>query len=115
MSLLPSQRQVVFRGDRLPFHCTAALVDKITTLHWRHNGHVVTSDPEMGVQLEESVVHDCTFITRCSNWSFVDPLMKIFGSDDTIFHVIQIICIDSQTIERKETPYISLVFDDNVL
>uniref|UniRef100_A0A673C221 Adhesion G protein-coupled receptor A2 n=1 Tax=Sphaeramia orbicularis TaxID=375764 RepID=A0A673C221_9TELE len=63
LSLLPSQRQVVFKGDRLPFHCTAALVDKITTLHWRHNGQLVTSDPEMGVQLESSVVHDCTFIT----------------------------------------------------
>lgn len=63
LSLLPSQRQVVFRGDRLPFHCTAALVDKITTLHWRHNGQLVTSDPEMGVQLENSVLHDCTFIT----------------------------------------------------
>lgn len=64
LSLLPSQRQVVFKGDRLPFHCTAALVDKITTLHWRHNGQLVTSDPEMGVQLENSVLHDCTFITR---------------------------------------------------
>uniref|UniRef100_A0A3Q3IIE6 G-protein coupled receptors family 2 profile 2 domain-containing protein n=1 Tax=Monopterus albus TaxID=43700 RepID=A0A3Q3IIE6_MONAL len=64
LSLLPSQRQVVFKGDRLPFHCTAALVDKITTLHWRHNGQLVTSDPEMGVQLENSVLHDCSFITR---------------------------------------------------
>ncbi|XP_015226392.1 PREDICTED: G-protein coupled receptor 124 [Cyprinodon variegatus] len=63
LSLLPSQRQVVFRGDRLPFHCTAALVDKITGLHWRHNGQLVTSDTERGVQLEDSVVHDCTFIT----------------------------------------------------
>uniref|UniRef100_A0A8D0CYD5 Adhesion G protein-coupled receptor A2 n=1 Tax=Sander lucioperca TaxID=283035 RepID=A0A8D0CYD5_SANLU len=63
LSLLPSQRQVVFKGDRLPFHCTATLVDKITTLHWRHNGQLVTSDPEMGVQLENSVLHDCTFIT----------------------------------------------------
>ncbi|XP_008280530.1 adhesion G protein-coupled receptor A2 isoform X2 [Stegastes partitus] len=63
LSLLPSQRQVVFKGDRLPFHCTAALVDKITTLHWRHNGQLVTSDPELGVQLENSVLHDCTFIT----------------------------------------------------
>ncbi|MEQ2195131.1 hypothetical protein XENOCAPTIV_007928, partial [Xenoophorus captivus] len=63
LSLLPSQRQVVFRGDRLPFHCTAALVDKITSLHWRHNGQVVTSDPKRGVQLEDNVVHDCTFIT----------------------------------------------------
>uniref|UniRef100_A0A6Q2X477 Adhesion G protein-coupled receptor A2 n=1 Tax=Esox lucius TaxID=8010 RepID=A0A6Q2X477_ESOLU len=63
LSLLPSQRQVVFKGDRLPFHCTAALVDKITALHWRHNGQLVTSDPVMGVSLEPSVVHDCTFIT----------------------------------------------------
>ncbi|KAF7660130.1 hypothetical protein LDENG_00288110 [Lucifuga dentata] len=63
LSLLPSQRQVVFKGDRLPFHCTAALVDKMTTVHWRHNGHLVTSDLEMGVQLENSVLHDCTFIT----------------------------------------------------
>ncbi|XP_034546907.1 adhesion G protein-coupled receptor A2 [Notolabrus celidotus] len=63
LSLLPSQRQVVFKGDRLPFHCTAAMVDKITTLHWRHNGQQVTSDPEMGVQLESNVLHDCTFIT----------------------------------------------------
>lgn len=64
LSLLPSQRQVVFKGDRLPFHCTAALVDKITALHWRHNGQLVTSDPEQGITLEASVVHDCTFITR---------------------------------------------------
>ncbi|KAM6954313.1 adhesion G protein-coupled receptor A2 [Aplochiton taeniatus] len=63
LSLLPSQRQVVFKGDRLPFHCTAALVDKITSLHWQHNGQLVTSDPEMGVQLEDNVPHDCTFIT----------------------------------------------------
>ncbi|XP_056138643.1 adhesion G protein-coupled receptor A2 isoform X2 [Lampris incognitus] len=63
LSLLPSQRQVVFKGDRLPFHCTAALVGNLTTVHWRHNGKLVTSDPEMGVQLENSVLHDCTFIT----------------------------------------------------
>lgn len=62
-SLLPSQRQVVFKGDRLPFHCTAALVDKITTLYWLHNGRIVTSNPDMGIHLENSVVHDCTFIT----------------------------------------------------
>ncbi|XP_077600464.1 adhesion G protein-coupled receptor A2-like [Stigmatopora nigra] len=63
LTLLPSQRQVVFKGDRLPFHCTAALVDKVTALHWHHNGQLVTSDPEKGVQLESNVLHDCTFIT----------------------------------------------------
>ncbi|XP_036434452.1 adhesion G protein-coupled receptor A2 isoform X1 [Colossoma macropomum] len=63
LSLLPSLRQVVFKGDRLPFHCTAALVDKITTLHWLHKGQQVINDPENGVHLEDSVLHDCTFIT----------------------------------------------------
>ncbi|XP_064203569.1 adhesion G protein-coupled receptor A2 [Anguilla rostrata] len=63
LSLLPSLRQVVFKGDRLPFHCSAAMVDKITTLHWRHNSQPVTSDSELGVRLEDSVQHDCTFIT----------------------------------------------------
>ncbi|XP_076845234.1 LOW QUALITY PROTEIN: adhesion G protein-coupled receptor A2 [Brachyhypopomus gauderio] len=63
LSLLPSLRQVVFKGDRLPFHCTAALVDKITDLHWRHKGQAVANDPERGVLLEENVLHDCTFVT----------------------------------------------------
>lgn len=63
LSLLPSLRQVVFKGDRLPFHCTSSLVDKMTALHWQHNGRPVTSDPTRGVHLEESVQHDCTFIT----------------------------------------------------
>ncbi|XP_056629382.1 adhesion G protein-coupled receptor A2 isoform X1 [Triplophysa dalaica] len=63
LSLLPSLRQVVFKGDRLPFHCTASLVDKITALHWQHNGRPVTSDPTHGIHLEESMQHDCTFIT----------------------------------------------------
>lgn len=64
LSLLPSQRQLVFKGDQLPFHCTAALVDNMTTIHWHHNGELVTTDSGMEVQLESSMVHDCTFITR---------------------------------------------------
>ncbi|KAL2092618.1 hypothetical protein ACEWY4_012416 [Coilia grayii] len=63
LSLLPSLRQVVFKGDRLPFHCTAALVDKLTALHWRHNGQPISHEPESGVHLESSETHDCTFIT----------------------------------------------------
>nr|XP_006625534.1 PREDICTED: G-protein coupled receptor 124 [Lepisosteus oculatus] len=63
LSLLPSLRQVVFKGDRLPFQCTAALLDRTTSLHWRHNGQPVTSTPEEGIQLEDSILHDCTLIT----------------------------------------------------
>uniref|UniRef100_A0A3Q1CM00 G-protein coupled receptors family 2 profile 2 domain-containing protein n=1 Tax=Amphiprion ocellaris TaxID=80972 RepID=A0A3Q1CM00_AMPOC len=69
LSLLPSQRQVVFKGDRLPFHCTAALVDKMTTLHWRHNGQLVTSDPEMGVHYIESGEWECVVSTGRGNTS----------------------------------------------
>ncbi|XP_027022968.1 adhesion G protein-coupled receptor A2 isoform X1 [Tachysurus fulvidraco] len=61
--LLPSMRQVVFKGDRLPFHCTAAKADKITAVHWRHKGQTVSNNPANGVLLEESVLHDCTVIT----------------------------------------------------
>ncbi|KAK6468476.1 adhesion G protein-coupled receptor A2-like [Huso huso] len=63
LSLLPSLRQVVFQGDRLPLQCTAALLDNSTSVRWRHNGHSVTSDPEAGVWLEDSVLHDCTLVT----------------------------------------------------
>ncbi|MBN3280306.1 AGRA2 protein, partial [Polyodon spathula] len=63
LSLLPSLRQVVFQGDRFPLQCTAALLDNSTSIHWQHNGHSVTSDPEAAVWLEDSVVHDCTLVT----------------------------------------------------
>ncbi|XP_076125897.1 adhesion G protein-coupled receptor A2 [Alosa pseudoharengus] len=63
LSLLPSLRQVVFKGDRLPFHCTAALVDKLTALHWSHKGEPVINEPERNIHLESSEMHDCTFIT----------------------------------------------------
>ncbi|TSO88128.1 Adhesion G protein-coupled receptor A2 [Bagarius yarrelli] len=61
--LLPSMRQVVFKGDRLPFHCTAARVDKFTAIHWRHKGQAVSNNPFNGILLEENVLHDCTVIT----------------------------------------------------
>lgn len=90
LSLLPSQRQVVFKGDRLPFHCTAALVDKMTTIHWRHNGQLVTSDPEMGVQLEGSVLHDCTFITRYLNSKCSLSVYFNFSAKAFMIHLLSI-------------------------
>lgn len=63
LSLLPSLRQVVFKGDRLPFHCSAAFVDKLTSLHWSHNGQPVGNAPHLGIYLDSNQMHDCTFIT----------------------------------------------------
>lgn len=62
--LIPSLRQVVFQGDRLPFQCTATYLDNSTQIHWYHNQQRVQEDERAGVIVEESLIHDCTFITR---------------------------------------------------
>ncbi|XP_025898456.1 adhesion G protein-coupled receptor A2 [Nothoprocta perdicaria] len=61
--LIPSLRQVVFQGDRLPFQCTATYLDNSTQIRWYHNREPVEEDERAGVIVEESLVHDCTFIT----------------------------------------------------
>lgn len=62
--LIPSLRQVVFQGDRLPFQCTATYLDNSTQIRWFHNREPVQEDEQTGVIVEESLIHDCTFITR---------------------------------------------------
>nr|XP_033804665.1 adhesion G protein-coupled receptor A2 [Geotrypetes seraphini] len=61
--LIPSLRQVVFQGDRLPFQCTATYLNNSTQILWYHNRLLVEEDEEMGIILAETIVHDCTFIT----------------------------------------------------
>ncbi|XP_016159053.1 PREDICTED: adhesion G protein-coupled receptor A2 [Ficedula albicollis] len=61
--LIPSLRQVVFQGDRLPFQCTATYLDNSTQIRWFHNREPVQEDEQTGVIVEESLIHDCTFIT----------------------------------------------------
>ncbi|NXN97770.1 AGRA2 protein, partial [Rhinopomastus cyanomelas] len=61
--LIPSLRQVVFQGDRLPFQCTATFLDNSTQIRWYHNRQPVRGDAGGGVILRDSLVHDCTFIT----------------------------------------------------
>ncbi|XP_053125475.1 adhesion G protein-coupled receptor A2 isoform X2 [Hemicordylus capensis] len=61
--LIPSLRQVVFQGDRLPFQCTATYLDNSTHILWYHNRALVQGDELSGIIVEESLVHDCTFIT----------------------------------------------------
>ena len=62
--LIPSQRQLVFRGDRLPLQCTASYLDQSVELRWRHNGHVVSTQEDRGVYVEETLLHDCCLLTR---------------------------------------------------
>ncbi|XP_030011618.1 adhesion G protein-coupled receptor A3 isoform X1 [Sphaeramia orbicularis] len=61
--LIPSQRQLVFRGDRLPLQCTASYLDASVELRWRHNGHVVSTQVDRGVHVEETLLHDCSLLT----------------------------------------------------
>lgn len=62
--LIPSLRQVVFQGDRLPFQCSASYLGNDTRIRWYHNRAPVEGDEQAGVLLAESLIHDCTFITR---------------------------------------------------
>ncbi|XP_039626559.1 adhesion G protein-coupled receptor A3 isoform X1 [Polypterus senegalus] len=61
--LIPSQRQIVFQGDRLPFQCTATYIDSTTMVQWYHNGNFIETKEESGVFVEENIVHDCCLIT----------------------------------------------------
>ncbi|GAB5570320.1 adhesion G protein-coupled receptor A2 isoform X1 [Prionailurus iriomotensis] len=62
--LIPSLRQVVFQGDRLPFQCSASYLGEDTRIRWYHNRAPLEGDEQAGILLAESLIHDCTFITR---------------------------------------------------
>ncbi|XP_054594201.2 adhesion G protein-coupled receptor A2-like [Nothobranchius furzeri] len=61
--LIPSQRQLVFRGDRLPLQCTASYLDSSVELRWHHNGHPVATQEDMSIFVEETLLHDCCLLT----------------------------------------------------
>jgi len=62
--LIPSQRQLVFHGDRLPLQCTASRLDPTVELRWRHEGLAVTTREDRGIYVEETLLHDCCLLTR---------------------------------------------------
>ncbi|XP_030627297.1 adhesion G protein-coupled receptor A3 isoform X2 [Chanos chanos] len=61
--LIPSQRQVVFRGDRLPLQCTVSYLDPSVSLSWSHEERAVHTQEERGVIVEDSIIHDCCLVT----------------------------------------------------
>ncbi|XP_075891785.1 adhesion G protein-coupled receptor A3 [Nelusetta ayraudi] len=61
--LIPSQRQLVFHGDRLPLQCAASYLDESVKLRWHYNGRVATTQEERGVYVEETLQHDCCLLT----------------------------------------------------
>ncbi|XP_067857091.1 adhesion G protein-coupled receptor A2-like isoform X2 [Heptranchias perlo] len=63
LQLIPSLRQVVFQGDRLPFLCTATYLDDSTRVLWHHDGILVRPEEESEVIVVESLIHDCSLIS----------------------------------------------------
>ncbi|XP_051508291.1 adhesion G protein-coupled receptor A3-like [Myxocyprinus asiaticus] len=63
LQLIPTQRQLVFRGDRLPLQCTTSYLDPSIKLTWIHEQRPVHTLEERGVYVEDSIIHDCCLIT----------------------------------------------------
>ncbi|XP_033885678.3 adhesion G protein-coupled receptor A2-like isoform X3 [Acipenser ruthenus] len=61
--MIPSYRQVVFLGDRLPFQCTATYIDNTTKVQWYHDGNLIETEEDKGVFVEENIVHDCCLVS----------------------------------------------------
>ncbi|MGH0130934.1 UNVERIFIED_CONTAM: hypothetical protein FKN15_045608 [Acipenser sinensis] len=61
--MIPSYRQVVFQGDRLPFQCTATYIDNTTKVQWYHDGNLIETEEDKGVFVEENIVHDCCLVS----------------------------------------------------
>lgn len=77
--LIPSRRQLVFHGDRLPLQCTASYLDPSVELLWRHNGHIVTTQEDRGIYVEETLIHDCCLLTSEVILSSIDvPIAGIW-------------------------------------
>ncbi|XP_059497125.1 adhesion G protein-coupled receptor A2-like isoform X2 [Stegostoma tigrinum] len=63
LQLIPSLRQVVFQGDRLPFLCTATYLDNSTQVLWYHNKMLVQPEEGGAVLIVDSLIHDCSLIS----------------------------------------------------
>lgn len=71
--LTPSQRQVVFQGDSLPFQCQASLVAEDMQVLWYQNGRMVKADATQGIFIEKRVVQNCSLIASALTISNIQP------------------------------------------
>ncbi|XP_029114813.1 adhesion G protein-coupled receptor A3-like isoform X2 [Scleropages formosus] len=71
--MTPSQRQIVFRGDSLPFRCLASYVDKDMQVLWFQDGRMVEPNATEGIFIEKSVVQNCSLIASALTLSNVQP------------------------------------------
>lgn len=71
--LTPSQRQVVFQGDSLPFQCQASFVAEDMQVLWYQNGRMVKPDAAQGIFIEKHVVQNCSLIASALTISNIQP------------------------------------------
>lgn len=93
--LIPSLRQVVFQGDRLPFQCSASYLGNDTRIRWYHNRAPVEGDEQAGILLAESLIHDCTFITRYRPCCPFSARAEAGGKHNAITHHPEELCPDT--------------------
>lgn len=62
--MTPSQHQIVFQGDSLPFQCMASFVDEDMQVLWYQDGKMVEPDATQGIYIEKSMVQNCSLIAR---------------------------------------------------
>ncbi|KAF6738268.1 Adhesion G protein-coupled receptor A3 [Oryzias melastigma] len=71
--LTPSQRQVVFQGDSLPFQCQASRVSKDMQVLWYQNGRMVKANATQGIFIETPIVENCSLIASALTISNIQP------------------------------------------
>lgn len=60
--MTPSQHQIVFQGDSLPFQCMASYVDEDMQVLWYQDGKMVEPDATQGIHIEKRMVQNCSLI-----------------------------------------------------
>lgn len=71
--MTPSQHQIVFQGDSLPFQCMASFVDEDMQVLWYQDGKVVEPDASQGIFIEKSMVQNCSLIASALTISNIQP------------------------------------------
>uniref|UniRef100_A0A4W5QW86 Adhesion G protein-coupled receptor A3 n=1 Tax=Hucho hucho TaxID=62062 RepID=A0A4W5QW86_9TELE len=71
--LTPSQRQIVFQGDSLPFQCQASFVAEDMQVLWYQDGRMVEPDAAQGIFIEKSMVQNCSLIASALTISNIQP------------------------------------------
>ncbi|KAG7495752.1 adhesion G protein-coupled receptor A3 [Solea senegalensis] len=101
--LTPSQRQVVFQGDSLPFQCQASFVAEDMQVLWYQDGRMVMPDAAQGIFIEKRMVQNCSLIASALTISNIQPGFtgnwecRIWTSRGNTTRTVHIVVLESST------------------